>query len=126
MITGEVVFALLSADAGVAALVAKRIYPQIAPQPLTKPYVVYAVVSDEPLNSLQGDTSGLGSARVQIDCYATSYRDVQAVADAVDAVLKARNVYNDSSSLRLSRRDLYESDTKLHRVSADYSIWRST
>lgn len=119
---GERVFALLSADATIAAKVGSRIYPQLMPQDCPKPAVVYTVVSDVPLNSFDGHTSGLSNARVQVDVYSYAYKEAQETANAIEALLGS-HVTVSLSSLRVSRRDLYENSTKLHRVSMDFSLW---
>lgn len=121
---GSSLFSVLSADAGVTALADTRIYPVVMPQGGKLPALVYTVVDDVPENSLAGWTSGLSNARVQIDCYAKGYIAAQTLADAVVGTL-ARRVSESLSSVLLSRRDDYEDETSLHRVSLDVSLWVS-
>ncbi len=119
---GQRVFALLMADAAVVALVATRIYPGRAAQNPVPPFAVYAVVDELPQNSLQGYTSKLTRARVQVDAYAKAYLDAQALATAICNVLSSQTG-GALSSVQLSRRDLYEDANELHRVSCDFSTW---
>jgi hypothetical protein len=128
MNTGEVIFGVLSADPSVAYLVGTRIYPNVAPQGPrpTDSYtaIVYQVISDVPQNAFTGDaTDRLRNARVQIDCYARQYKDVQAIADAVDKVISALS-RPDLSAWRESSRDYYDNEAQLHRVSMDVNVWR--
>ncbi len=123
MSVGTVLYGLLSNDPVVAALVATRIYPQVAREAATDPYIVYSTVSDVPENTFDGQ-DGLRHARVQIDCYSHQYDEAQVVADAVEGVLKE---YKSATvaSVVLMRRDLYEDVTQYHRVQLDVSFWLS-
>lgn len=122
--TVELLRAKLAADATVAGLVGTKIFPAVAPQGTVPPFIVCLEVSDVPENTLTGDASStLRGVRVQIDCYAKSYSDAQAVADAVDAVVAALSTPQLSAWRELSR-DLYDTEAKLHRVSMDVMVWR--
>lgn len=112
---------LLNASA-VTALVASRIYPHKAPQGATVPFVVITTISSIPFNSMTG-TSGtrLRSARVQVDSYAKTYLEVHQLADAVDTVI-ADLTRDDLSAVQESSADLYDDETELRRVSADYFV----
>lgn len=125
MSTGALVFARLIAAGGVTALVGaspSRIYPGLMPQAAATPACVYSVVSEQNQNSLAGWTSGLKNSRFQLDCYARTYAEADTLAAAVAAVLDSVATKT-FSSLQVSRRDLYEDDTELHRVSLEFSIW---
>jgi hypothetical protein len=117
---GVQLYALLSANAGVAALVGDRIFPQVMPQGGQLPALVYAVVDDVPENTLTGYT--LRGARVQIDCYGKAYIAAQGTADAVVSAL-AEIVTEGLAAVLLSRRDGYEDETTLHKVMLDFSLW---
>ena len=121
---GEVVFATLAAAPAVVALVGTppRVYPSVAPQSSQLPVVVYQVIDEQRIESLGGFTSGTRNARVQVDVYAETYTAAQALADAVAAALGALTGAN-LSSVQVSRRDLYEDESQLHRVSTDFSLW---
>lgn len=118
-------FSRLSADAGVSALVFAsgiyRIYPVQVPQDAQYPAVVYQTVNNTPINHLTGE-SDLQNDRVQIDCYAESSDQAHALADAIKAAMQGDA--NNFKAVRVSRNDIpFDDDTKLHRVSIDYSIW---
>lgn len=97
---------------------ADRIYPQIAPDAAAPPYIVHQRVSANTENILDG-ASGLVNTRLQVDVYATTYAQAQAVAAAIDALMAGWEVQNVS----VLSQDFYEADAKLHRVATDYSIW---
>lgn len=119
---GTLVQDLLEENAAVSALVGSKIYPSLIPQKTLFPAIAYQVVSDIPVNSFDGYTSGLRSARVQVDSYSKSYDQAQDIADAVAAVLGSAGDTT-FSAVQLMRRDLYEDSTSLHRVTQDFSIW---
>lgn len=121
---GESLFAALTADAAVAALVEARVFPNKAPQDAAAPFVVYQLISEVPENILRGGSS-LSSSRLQVDSYGVTYLEAHAVAAAVAAVFEAFSSPS-LSAWRLSTRDLFDDEAQLHRVWADFSVWRPT
>ncbi len=117
----EILTARFAADTGVSSIVADRIYPLIAPQGVTAPWIVFQVVDEQLVYSLSG-YSNLGWARIQIDCYAGTYKAARDLGDAVAAVFRSIVEIGFTSS-QLQRRELYEDATKLHRVSFDFQLW---
>lgn len=76
----------LLADSTVASLVKGQVYPQLAPTTASLPYLVYSVPSSDRLYAMGGST-GLVTARCQVDCYATSYAVAKALATAVRSAI---------------------------------------
>jgi hypothetical protein len=118
----EKVRAELVAAGSVTVLVGTRVYPLAAPQGTGSPYVILTTVSDVPENAFQADEDPLRNARVQVDCYHPTYIDAHAVATAVAGVLGALS-RPDLCALRLNKRDLYDDEQQLHRVSMDFAVW---
>ncbi len=84
------IYETLRDNAGVAALVAGRIYPGSAPEEAASPYIVYALTeSDEP-RSLDGSVR-YRRFRYTIACHDDVYDDVVAVVDAVYAAFGGDN-----------------------------------
>lgn len=79
-------YALLSGNAGVTALVGTRIYPNLVPESMATPYIGYERVSTNPVATLEGtilaETAGLAVA-----CWDKSPIQAAQVADAVLAAL---------------------------------------
>lgn len=121
---GSRLFSLLSGTSAITSLVGTRIYPQVIPQGSAMPAVAYSVVDEVPENSLTGWSSGLSNARVQVDAYAPTYVSAQALADAIAGALATYQT-SGLSVLLESKRDGYEDETSLHRVSLDFSMWVS-
>lgn len=77
------VYDALRLDAGVAALVGGRIYPQQLPDDVTLPAIAYRNIDSVPFASIKQVT------RVQLDVYGASYASVKGVRDAVVALSDA-------------------------------------
>lgn len=97
-----------------------RVYPQIAPDNVQRPYIVYQRVTENVENVLAGRT-GLINTRLQVDVYATTYAQAQQIATAVADLMASWALPNVS----ILSQDIYESEVKLHRVMTDYSIWHT-
>jgi hypothetical protein len=121
---GETVRTALVGNVGVTALVVGRIFPNVIPQGVSMPAIRYLVVDDVPMNVLAGNASRR-SARVQIDAYAKKYLDAHAVADAVAGAVGTLSGPA-VTAVVIDRRDGYEDETELHRVSMDVSVSMTT
>ncbi len=117
-------YSVLVADADVIALVGNgdspvtgRIYPQEAPEDITKPYVVYSVITSTNPQTFSG-LSTLENARVQVDVYADTYGGSRVlmghVKDAIDENMAVGEVFWNS---------VFEQNTDIHRQSMDFSLW---
>ena len=95
-----------------------RVYPVVAPALPTSPFMVYERISAIPQNSMS-ETASLINSRVQIDVYSQTYSEAQTVAAAVVTAMNGWSYQN----VRLMSRDLFDFETRLHGVSADFSIW---
>lgn len=110
------VFSTLANTSAVTDLVSTRIYEDVAPQNVSRPYVVWQEIGGSAENYLS-ETPGIDYARIQIDCYAESKSLVRAIAIAVrDALdLQGYQIGNPRSD--------FSASTKLFSVSMDYSFW---
>lgn len=119
------VFALLTADATVLALLSATGSPSTAPvfdsgyaPEGVSTYVVWAIVSGVPENYV-GDRPDLDAVRVQIDTWAPTRPACLALAQAVQFALETES---HQVSLNLDERDEL---TRLHRLSMDFEFWLS-
>jgi hypothetical protein len=116
----------LLAGPTVAGLVGTRMYPAILPQNPTYPAITYQYIGGASDISTDGPT-GLTNLTFQIDCWASTYT----AADGLfEAVRKRLNGYKGDAGgvtvrgvFLVRKRDLYDNDAKVHRRSADWSIW---
>ena len=106
----------LKNDTEVSALVGGKIYPLLAPQNVSNPYIVYHVISDNSNQCISGDINQ-NEARFQIDVWSTKYSEVEAIKEAVISAL-----IGFKSSNSISAMDDYESETKLYRKIIDFKI----
>lgn len=118
--------AILLGNGGVSALVSSRIYPIELPQSPTFPAITLQIVAGESVYSSSG-LSNLENSLVQVDCWARTYADADAL---FEAVRKACATYSGNVSgvdvqgiFLEQKRDLYDSEAKLNRRSADFSVW---
>lgn len=105
----------------VGPIVGGRVFGSMADAPPATPYITYfrvAVDEDQTLDT-NGGTGNAFNTRLQCDVWAMTYPDAQTKAAAVKAALKGWSVEN----ILLAEQDLYEPDTKLHRVMLDISAW---
>lgn len=97
-----------------------RLYPMVAPDTVTKPYLVYQRISSAVNNILTGNGNPpIENTRYQIDVWASTYASAQVTADAVKAAMLGWSVQN----VQVLESDQYESQTQLYRVLMDYSVW---
>lgn len=115
----------LAADATVAALVAARIYRNLAPQGAAAPYLVGQMISAPRVATLDGPT-GLVTARVQWGAWATTPAAAEAAIDAVRASLDgfagtiAGTVVQGCTAA--DQFDLYDPETDRHGVLFDITV----
>jgi hypothetical protein len=83
-----VLHARLAGFAGLASLVAARIYPMQAPQGEALPYVVYEVPDTLSTPVLSG-TSGANNVKPRVWCYGATYGSARAIAAQVKLALEA-------------------------------------
>ena len=102
-------------------LVSNRVYPQGTAPAYTAAYITYSRIDTIAESTLDknGGTGNLRNSRLQIDVYSLSFGDAQAKAALVRAALEGWAI----SYLPITEEDMYEPDTKLHRVLMQYSTW---
>lgn len=116
------IFTALSGASGVSTIVGSRVYPLVIPQGAALPAVTYTRISGPLEMSLSGG-AGLESVRVQIDAWSTTYASAKSLAAAIRAAMLAATAFKVAS---VSDRDLFEDETSVFRVSADFTVWHRT
>lgn len=95
------------------------LHPMLAPQNAALPYVTYQRVANSVNNVLSGPPS-IDNTRIQLDVWAASYPDAQALAQSITAAMQQWAVQN----VLLTSYDLYEQDVQVFRVLLEFSIWQ--
>lgn len=120
----------LLADMGVAAHIGENaVHPSVLPEANQRklPAIVYSVITDTQMLSHDGPVP-LRNPLVQVDVWAGQRLDAELVAEAViRAMVGYHGAMGDlayTTAWRLDdSTDLYEQDTKLHRISLEFRGW---
>lgn len=110
------VTAILSASSAVTAITADRIYRTVAPQAVTKPYIVWSIISAVPENTL-GCSPEIDDRRIQIDCFATSQVTARQLSDAAQVAIEGK------AHVIMGPIEDYEPETKLYHWYMDATFW---
>lgn len=114
----EAVDERLRGDTALAALVVDRIYPDIVPQGVVYPVIIYHQVSESATYSHDGD-SNLDTARYQFDCYGSTKVSSRAVKDALRSLLSGKKF--SASNVRVASCRL---DNSLSGYEPAFKAWR--
>jgi hypothetical protein len=79
---GKLIYSRLSTDGSIMDYVGTKIYPDITPQNVQYPFVVYTIVNSLPVDFKDGQ-SNLEEITLQIDVYTQSYDDTQDLANLI-------------------------------------------
>ncbi|MFY9326490.1 MAG: DUF3168 domain-containing protein [Georgfuchsia sp.] len=82
------IYSILSANAGVTALVSLRIYPDLVPEEKATPYIGFERVSTDPINTIHGTTIAEDVGMV-VACWADTRLAAEGLADAVKTAMQA-------------------------------------
>ena len=107
-------YATLTNDAGVTALCGTRIYPNLAPESVSNPYITYQVIAGSKLSTITG-VDDMTRKRIQINCHADTYAESKSLSAAVYAALEG------GGYLELEI-DSYDSNVQIHTAIIDWSF----
>jgi hypothetical protein len=79
---GKLIYSRLSTDGAILAYVGSKIYPDIVPQNVQYPFVVYTITNSTPVDYKDGQ-SNLEEIEIQIDVYTQNYDDTQDLANLI-------------------------------------------
>jgi hypothetical protein len=79
---GKVVYGRLSTDTSVTNICGLSIYPDIAPQNVQYPFIVYTITNSTPVDYKDGQ-SNLEEINLQVDIYTNNYDTTQTLANNV-------------------------------------------
>jgi ABC-type molybdate transport system substrate-binding protein len=89
MKVGAAIYSLLVNDSAVSAVVGTRIYPELAEEGASAPYVVYSVVSNTPSDTKDG--TPIDEAQLEIFSVGSTYAAANDLADKVRAALDRKS-----------------------------------
>lgn len=105
-------------DAGVMAI-ANQVYRGRPSQEAPDPFVVFSLVDENAQESLSGEAD-LSNMIIQVDCWGADADVADTLWRAVKPALRAATTFK---FIRRTRRELFDDDTGLTRVSVDLSVW---
>lgn len=100
-----------------------RVYPDVLPSKVFYPASVYTVIFSQEQEDLTGNDNHLTLATVQIDTYATTRKEANAVSLHLRALMRGSSVFTASSG---PAQNISEVDTRLYRRSRDFSVSMTT
>jgi hypothetical protein len=107
-------YTTLSNNAGVTALVGTRIYPILAPESATRPYIAYQVITGTRISTITG-VDDATRKRIQMSCHADTYSEAKSVSAAVYAALEGDGYLD-------LEYDSYDAEVQIHTVIVDWSF----
>ena len=126
---GKSIYYILVNDTDVSALVGTRIFPNVAPQTTTFPFIIYDVTGVSPNDTKEGPST-LDTNDVMISCYSETYSEASDLAQKIRVAMDRINqgVYNDEtiqSSQFQSYNDIFDDtsgDAGIYRKALDFEI----
>lgn len=102
-------------------LVSNRVYPDVAPESATRPYITYQAVGGQAVNFLDTTVPSKKNARIQINTWADTRQAAAALSRQVEDTL--RGVAALQTQVLGAPVSIYEMDTKLRGARQDFSVW---
>ncbi len=122
----EALVTRLEGFAGLAALVADRIYVSVLPQNPTYPAITYQRISGPRVENLQSH-SGLAHPRFQFSCFARTAAEAVAVREQVRLALEGFRGIIGSDNIQgieiVDERGFFEKVLQIYRSDIDAVVW---
>ncbi len=120
----EELFAYLSSDPGVSALVGTRIYPERLPQEPTYPCLLYLRVDITPDYSQDGEDE-THNGRWQISAFAKTYSDSQSLVSVVRQAMRGWQAVSGCPAYFLNQQPIPQPQTQVYQQALDFDLyWR--
>lgn len=105
----------------ITGLVSGRVYPDVAPAGVARPYIVYQQVGGEAHQYLDSALPTKKNGRFQVAIWGLSRATVSALALAAEDAIVASSAFQ-ATPIGAPVGD-YEADTMLYGARIDFSIW---
>jgi hypothetical protein len=79
---GKLIYARLSTASNITAIISTNIYPDITPQNVDYPFIVYSIIDSNPVDFKDGQ-SNLEEIDLQIDVYTQNYDITQNLSNLI-------------------------------------------
>lgn len=115
----EKVITALNGSTGVTSVVGQRFYRMRAPQDVKVPYIIVWMPSHERVSHMRGVTN-LEYPVIRFDFFGANFKQLDELRDSV-ITLMAQTF---GATYRFGT-ELYEDDTRLFHLMADFSVWNT-
>lgn len=109
-------YSALDANVGLEALVANRIYPDVLPEGIAYPAVVFSRTKTDPIPSISGQSFG-ADVDLAIAAWGTTRTSVDAVAAAIE------NALTNSGFVRVGRESAVDPESGLFAATLTYTFF---
>jgi len=121
---GKLIYSRLSTDGAILAYVGSKIYPDIVPQNVQYPFVVYTITNSTPVDYKYGQ-SNLEEIEIQVDVYTQNYDDTQDLANLIRNRLDrfvgtVEGVEVQSIKYTASDSQVYNAELSVYWMSVDF------
>lgn len=122
---GKVIYGRLSTDAAITGVCGTNIFPDIAPQNVQYPFMVYTIINSTPVDFKDGQ-SNLEEINVQVDVYTNNYETTQTLANNVRNRLdrfsgSVNDVTVQTITYVSSDSQVYNADLNVYWMSIDFN-----
>lgn len=104
-----------------SSLVSNRVYPDLAPDGVARPYIVYQQIGGSAVQFVDVTVPSKKNSRIQVSVWGDTRAQVSALAVQVEDTL--RGVATLQTVVLGAPVAVYEADTKLRGSQQDFSIW---
>lgn len=102
-------------------LVSNRVYPDVAPAGVAKPYITYQMVGGSAVNFLESATVGKRNGRFQVNVWAATRAEAMSLCRSVEDAMVTNTTLR--AYVLGAPVSTYEQDTLLYGTRQDYSVW---
>jgi glutamate-1-semialdehyde aminotransferase len=123
---GKLIYGRLSTASNITAIIGTNIYPDITPQNVDYPFIVYSTINSNPVDFKDGQ-SNLEEIDLQIDVYTQNYDTTQNLANLIRNRLDrfvgtVEGVEVQTINYVSSDSQVYNADLNVYWMSVDFMI----
>jgi len=123
---GKVIYGRLTTDTTITNICGLNIFPDIAPQNVQYPFMVYTIINSLPVDFKDGQ-SNLEEITIQIDVYTNNYETTQTLANNVRNRLDrfvgiVNNISVQTIKYMSSSSQVYNADLNVYWISIDFMV----
>ena len=123
---GKVIYGRLTTDTTITNICGLNIFPDIAPQNVQYPFMVYTIINSLPVDFKDGQ-SNLEEITVQIDVYTNNYETTQTLGNNVRNRLDrfigtVNSVSVQTIKYMSSSSQVYNADLNVYWISIDFMV----